>query len=1167
MSTGIPRPQTAPSLITTYYRPPDPEPSLTIGELAHKLLALLHLFAFHLFPALLFGILGLVFDDAARLFNTAAGFFRKENLPPGSTPTHYWHVKPALRPSTTPRRNLVDDPPMGAKPEMLAIDPKKGKPSETPFPCSLSRPASGPVTLSIGEPRKLSTESEGSKALSSVGAPIDSAHIKEKFSAPPIAKQEADSSFCTPFHPSPASSKVGPSLEPHVQQVHDLESSPGQTAGNEIMLSATAVASRDLLQYSSRDLLQYSSSQEMENIEKESSEDEASDKATQHEASEGLLAHKVPESTNNLPLVSSKIPGIRSGGGQMEDLISGSEVQTIDGPLANPHCISLRLTSAPKRAPPPPPYHFALEQSLHKRNGMTSVAPNPSPTNACSTPLYISATDAMDPSASDVATVDLDSQPASAGLSSVEQDPLQDEVDFEGTERQDSGGKLPLQDWATQRDSTSNVKNFVTENVDAYESFLMAAESELETARNHSTQEPSAPVRSELEMIDVDSEQEDSREVLISKLKSTLSSAADTDNNSLVKNIQEVNISGSPRAQGRTKDGEDAEERCFEDQEAGKALGRCSSKAVDVLEGALPHPGFTDAFTVPRDPFFIEEDCSNAEAPAGVDSLQELIPEVIPDVTDAKKPQFSDGEPLEAEVPKSPRIKDSTSDGTLGEAAIVSVTSMEGLEKLPSFTLPRIRSDTSFRTESYSSPNSPMHSSSTESTSQGRHRDSWRASDHDLFSEDPMMDMEGSSFSASRQLARETSGSNFDPAVLDDFDSTKMVSTPAIQSKRRASTNSSENEIDTSTPVTSSAGRDSAQSRVEELESEHSWQNCGKSSKCSEDTAERVAYRQASVDVTSRGSPSVSRDRRVLKDRARSKFSRRSPSHMKGRAAVVPRVGRPMAGSKMGRSVSTSETRFEDWPEYRPSRDELPAGLSRRHQSDMSFGSKSRKGVLLPEETSESNGPMVVGYKHTEDEIPHRFGGARRGWKFGFGRSPASKEGGDVKGVMKHILRRRRKISNLDECVSRNGVVGKMDSHHRSSVDKPSRRSVSMDAEFSFEIELPQDSAYALLGRICSDCGYRVVVSRPLYKMKVEIPLSGGTTWLLTSITLAKVWHGRGTHLSISRSKEDTSGGTDGEIESAGLLLRTRLEAHVEFLEDSFASLKLGSSVQEMKET
>jgi len=94
-----------------------------------------------------------------------------------------------------------------------------------------------------------------------------------------------------------------------------------------------------------------------------------------------------------------------------------------------------------------------------------------------------------------------------------------------------------------------------------------------------------------------------------------------------------------------------------------------------------------------------------------------------------------------------------------------------------------------------------------------------------------------------------------------------------------------------------------------------------------------------------------------------------------------------------------------------------------------------------------------------------------------------------------------------------------------------------------------------------------VVVRRPNYKMKIEVPWGNGETPLVVSINLTRVSHGRGTLITISRSREDQFRGPTRDIEVAGSVLRKRLASHVEFIEDSFASLYFDDSMIDLHDT
>lgn len=190
-----------------------------------------------------------------------------------------------------------------------------------------------------------------------------------------------------------------------------------------------------------------------------------------------------------------------------------------------------------------------------------------------------------------------------------------------------------------------------------------------------------------------------------------------------------------------------------------------------------------------------------------------------------------------------------------------------------------------------------------------------------------------------------------------------------------------------------------------------------------------------------------------------------------------------------------------------------------------------------------------------------------------------------------------------------------------------------------FESQLNQDTVFQLLNRICPECGFRIVVRRGNYKMKMEVPCGGDLEPVLVSMQLFKRNNcgnnnsnsgssgkcllssssggrgcedeheddgnekryayvddggggaaldeddsmgnnnrrkegrdrrrrraegggedgngggGGGTLVTLCRSRDDVSNGPVKDIVAAATLLETRLAEHVEYIDDSFASL------------
>lgn len=1040
-----------------------------------RLFNLFRLFFFYLLPSLFFGILSLVFDDAARFFKHAASFFRVEDR--GSVKPSHVDSEAKLLNTTPVRRRAVTTTAAELKDQANSV-----------FPANTYTPLGGHTGIAKKEVR--------------------------------IATNTNPVNF--PRHVEIASTSSQPAKR----------SMPGPLA--EIRAD----------------------------LEDESIEDEAS------EPEIGPSTTGDSEPVNELGSVLQHSP-----------CLPVSNKAAVELPISFPTVTSTEVSSR-RLAPPllsPPPYHIAVAKSARRMAAMSTVSfAQSSLPPQCPVEKTISDTGRNVLAAHSSIENMVAPKSPDAKQSSMEKSRFQPEADDtkkeqslprtavgteDGTDMDHNADALWENDIASE---VVSKQSFVAARVDAYENFLITAEAELDAPLKLPVPDSliAKPGRANEAVSELQASH--SRDELISKLRSNHPNICDLGEKGVVQVVQ-----GLRNEEHHEVKVNDDEERRYEDQEPGDGFGRCSSKAVDVLDGDYIDTDYGDIGFISGEGSLLQSGPINAEAPTGVDCLQELIPEIIPGETpkpdrDVKSAAITDGNPTLLLT-----MEDPTTDITLDEAAVISVASMEKIEKLPSLTLDQNGSEFSFRTESYSSPDSPIQGSSSDPASQNRHRDSWRASDHDLFSEDPMMDLEGSGMKANKRYNRPMSNSPFDPSLLEEYDSMRILERPVEKPDRGALTDSYENEFNVSTPVTISMDRESTRSRFDDLDSIQSWRLSGKSGRSREAGAENALFRPASMDIPSYSSPVISslatsgRDRQGLMDRTRSVMPRFTPSQLSSKVLVSK--GPPLHTSRMGRSISSTEARFEDWPEYRPSRDG-PSSMSRRHQSDMSFGGNSRKQALLPTELGEDEGPTVIGYTETATDVPHRFGGPRRGWRMAFGLGQP-RETGEMKNVMRNILRRRRKVSNLDDSFTPSGVPSMGGSYHRGSIEKPSRRSISVEPDFTFEIELPQDTVFQLLNRICPECGYRVVVRKPHHKIKIEIPTGTDKWWTLISISLMKVSHGRHTFASVARSKDDVSGALERDIEAAGILLQTRLGSHVEFIEDSFASLNIDSSSSELRRT
>ena len=536
-----------------------------------------------------------------------------------------------------------------------------------------------------------------------------------------------------------------------------------------------------------------------------------------------------------------------------------------------------------------------------------------------------------------------------------------------------------------------------------------------------------------------------------------------------------------------------------------------------------------------------DSEISTPEAPGGRESLQELIPEHVPlpNVPDINS--CTAGSPIETEehVQLSfPRINSVNDIQSVSEAAV----------EISPLLLPRSSSPASFNTESYSSPESPVQISVPALV---RHRDSWRASDHDLFSEEPMMafdqvDENGelknksskTGDKADDEFKHIVDGTKFENSLVEDYDSAKMiVGVRSIISNRADSVE--DMEIQISTPVTNP-------------EADGDTPRMNKSVSQTRRVPENAVFRQQNSEVMSAPhAPRNDRPRPEIDETSRGIVQRFTSSRRSWRTPVVSRGGRPVGPAIVGRSLSSSEARFEDWPEYTPSTQDEATRMGRRHASDMSFGVKDRKRDMLPSDMLNGERQRDEEYLQHDDAIPERFGG--RGWKRRFGRG--TRDANDVKGVMMNLLRRKRKGSNLGM-----GAGGPALHRTNSIGTVAARRFGNSEPEVAFESELTQDMVFSLLTRICPECGYELIVRKPNYKLKAEVMVDGSEVPLLISIILTKLSHGRNTMVSIARSRDDVSRAPGGEIEGAASALQRQLQGHVQYMDDSFASLYFNNS-------
>lgn len=706
-------------------------------------------------------------------------------------------------------------------------------------------------------------------------------------------------------------------------------------------------------------------------------------------------------------------------------------------------------------------------------------------------------------------------------------------------------------DGNSHRNQYIPMQSFVAAKVDAIEHSLLSSEFKSSGPLQSSDPDKNSQITKGSQFGTPTSKSSTEHDTLIFKLTSSISGrqrkgeSYDENGNDTEDKINEV----------------EEDDRRFEDHEIGDSLGRCSSQAVDVLQenfsDAEDHISSTTTGSTEGFPQAAISDSD--DAPTGADCLQELIPEIIPDLQLTKACHPRKETKFGADTPDPPSILENDSPEIhIEDGTIVSVASMEQIEAIPSLLLPGSSSGMSIRTESYSSPDSSMHESSTDSMKQNRHRQSFQASDLALFSEDPMVDMEGGEKKKANRNGDRMVGAGFDRSVLGAYDGAKQVSGKVRVELNGISDGSVENEGIEITPVTSPTGRSSTLSRPEDLDSIQSWRFNAQRARPRSLAADGSLHRQASIDVTYLPSSQFSsRDRQTLKDRARPTNSRPISSHISPHSSISSVRGRPHPSSRVGRSVSSSEARFEDWPEYRPSPDEATR-VSRRHQSDMSFSANLR-AEILPPHMLHNDGPRVLEFPDSGQDLPQRFGGQRKGWKLTLGRTLSLREGNDRRNVMKNIFGRRRKTSNTENSFTLSGDPSIGGSYHRGSIDIPLRRSMSIEPDFTFDVELPLDTVSRLLSRICPECGLKIVVRRSSQKLKVEIPVEEGSS-LLASITLTRLSNSRGTVVTLSRSRDDSSGAPGLIIKAAGAELQRSLNYHVEYIEDSFSSLQTAHS-------
>lgn len=572
------------------------------------------------------------------------------------------------------------------------------------------------------------------------------------------------------------------------------------------------------------------------------------------------------------------------------------------------------------------------------------------------------------------------------------------------------------------------------------------------------------------------------------------------------------------------------------------------------LKKRTPNSGEVDELVgISVDISLTDTDAAEDDAPTGVESLKELMPVVNQSQNGTEKKIT-----LSTEVrPESSKIVLSHSSERSGLSLDDCIAEVDSMEKIPSLRLQTCRSYMSAHTESYSSPDSP----STTALGPTRPATTWMKHE-DLFAEEPSIPFDGALEDKSSLrldefpiLSLGTHSNGHLSERKGDFNNNTKNSNvlKQLQANWPHSLGRSSNEQDGSehsVPSLSNGTSSERWSAPVVFDQPYPKRWLGRSGKEKRGVPEDLLFRQASIDVTSL--PST---RRHKHDRQRgiSYNSNQGGGDRNSRDAVplfgalpsripvMPKSGRPPPSQRTGRSSSASASRYENWPEYMPSTADEASRLGRRHASDMSFGATARKADMLPPEllgkANDSDYPHI-------DNLPERFGG--RGWRrrrFGLGHRDSI----EVKFVVRNLLRRRRK-GNLDNGES---II------NQDKDDGQTKWPGGAEKDLRFESELEQDTVFSLLNRICPECGFRITIRRGNFKIKMEVPRGGDLEPLLVSVVLIRISHGRNTLICLSRSKEDASGGPIKDIYSAATLLRNRLESHVEFIEDSFASLYL----------
>lgn len=556
-----------------------------------------------------------------------------------------------------------------------------------------------------------------------------------------------------------------------------------------------------------------------------------------------------------------------------------------------------------------------------------------------------------------------------------------------------------------------------------------------------------------------------------------------------------------------------------------------------------------------------------ADAPAAVESLQELIPERMP--RDISSNSFMD-------------IGDASMEGDMGQEYSGDT---ENVSLLPPLLLPAIRSDVSLRTESYSSPDSPtsglLMRGNMPSPIQSKSRASWQK-DQDVFSEEPLMTGFTGALDGTTSDRESPGGANKLPYENDGRLDVCMNETETTQSHVDESYGS-DDEIGISdiageivsadkletievageagdsdierNAVSGRSGRTRWSVHVPRADEVGTMRKFGRGGKARNGESDDALIRQSSLDVAWLHSQRYN-DRPRGEDMYRSRESWRKLTPLGQRVPVMATGGRPKC-VHTGRSVSSSGTRYEDWPEYTPSDTEDGTPVGRRHCSDMSFGATDRRAALLP--------PELLGKPNDDDAFwdnantsSERFSG-RHIWRRRFAKTSAQRESSETRGgVMKHFSWRRKRALPPSTSIDayEEGVGDKVE-----GCGEGSKRVVTSEREVEFELALTSDTVFSLLNRICVECGFRITVRRGKHKMKIEVPCGGDIEPMLVSVSLTKVAHGQHTSVTLWRSKDDVSGGPTKDIHAAGTLLRKRLESQVEFIEDSFASLYIDGSV------